>query len=675
MKTTIGGDRLGSGAKQEVSFKNYSRSSHDLSSTWRSSMSAGTLVPFMSLPALPGDSFDIDLQAEVLTLPAVGPLFGSFKVQLDVFQIPMRIYNAMLHMNRLEIGNNMSQVLLPQLKLRAVQPTNQDDVLKNDYQINSSSLVKYLGISGIGKLPASSGFYNRDFNAIPYLGYWDIYKNYYSNKQEERGFCIHTDNATLNVANAVIGAQIFDTSIGGGQFANCFNSEYSMPAGTTPVLNVIFGNNAAEINPDTVLVIIDGGTAVPMTDNFTNINWTLNTVTNQYNLTGTYTGTGAFTIEVESQNPQGEAAEDGIRIQEFDLANIDEMKLRILQHSPQSTPFIISTATTANGLPPYANETYTVDIGAQSPDNTRYSVVFSQENLGLKTYQSDLFNNWISTEWLDGANGVNAVTAVDTTGDSFTIDSLNLSKKVYIMLNRIAISGGTYDDWLDAVYEHERPRSMESPLYHGSLIKELAFEEVISNAATDIGGTEQPLGELGGRGRLTGKNKGGSMKIKVHEPSYIMGIVSITPRIEYSQGNVWDTNLKTFNDFHKPALDAIGFQELITEQLAWQATNLVGNDNPTFTSVGKQPAWINYMTDVDRVFGNFAAGNTDDFMVLNRDYEIGETGIKDLTTYIDPSKYNYIFAQTDLTAQNFWVHIGKKIIARRKMSAKVIPNL
>jgi hypothetical protein len=63
------------------------------------------------------------------------------------------------------------------------------------------------------------------------------------------------------------------------------------------------------------------------------------------------------------------------------------------------------------------------------------------------------------------------------------------------------------------------------------------------------------------------------------------------------------------------------------------------------------------------------------FMTLNRKYEQGQNGIKDLTTYIDPVKYNDIFAESALDAQNFWVQIGNKITARRKMSAKVIPNL
>jgi hypothetical protein len=67
------------------------------------------------------------------------------------------------------------------------------------------------------------------------------------------------------------------------------------------------------------------------------------------------------------------------------------------------------------------------------------------------------------------------------------------------MLNRIAVSGGTYDDWLDAVYTHERARSVENPVYQGSLIRELSFEEVVSQAdVTDQQGNQQPLGTLAG---------------------------------------------------------------------------------------------------------------------------------------------------------------------------------
>ena len=222
------------------------------------------------------------------------------------------------------------------------------------------------------------------------------------------------------------------------------------------------------------------------------------------------------------------------------------------------------------------------------------------------------------------------------------------------------------------------PKNAENPVYQGSLIKELSFEEVISQADSADSGSNQPLGTLAGRGRLTQKNKGGRMVIRVNEPAYIMGIVSLTPRIEYSQGNKWDTNLKTLDDFHKPALDAIGYQDLITDQMAYFDTTVTSAGLTTFKSAGKQPAWINYMTNVPVTRGNFANEKADMFMTLNRRYEwdlTNQTGIKDVTTYIDPTKFNTIFAQSNLDAQNFWVQILAKITARRKMSAKVIPNL
>ena len=171
------------------------------------------------------------------------------------------------------------------------------------------------------------------------------------------------------------------------------------------------------------------------------------------------------------------------------------------------------------------------------------------------------------------------------------------------------------------------------------------------------------------------------MVVKADEPQYVIGIVSITPRIDYSTGNKWDTNLKTLNDIHKPALDAIGFQDLITDQMHWSDTVLDNSGSTwgtlTFKSAGKQPAWINYMTAVNRCYGNFAEVNKEMFMTLNRRYDTDEiTGeITDLTTYIDPTKFNFIFAEKQLESQNFWTQIGVNITARRLMSAKVIPNL
>jgi hypothetical protein len=180
---------------------------------------------------------------------------------------------------------------------------------------------------------------------------------------------------------------------------------------------------------------------------------------------------------------------------------------------------------------------------------------------------------------------------------------------------------------------------------------------------------------------MTKKNKGGNIDIRIDEPSYIIGIISLTPRIDYSQGNRWDTRLDSLDDLHKPALDEIGFQDLLIEQMAWWSTYY---DDPSdkwlLRSAGKQPAWVNYMTNYNRTYGNFAVKDNEMFMTLNRMYTpSNDSGIMfnigDLTTYVDPRKYNYIFADTSLDSQNFWCQIGVDISARRKISARLMPNL
>jgi len=356
------------------------------------------------------------------------------------------------------------------------------------------------------------------------------------------------------------------------------------------------------------------------------------------------------------------------QITTFPLSNLDDMRMAILQH-PMGTPFIIDK----NSPAPYGLSLQGETIG----ENTLWSKNYSLEGLALKCYQSDLFNNWLQTEWIDA---INTSTAIDTTGNSFTIEAFLLGKKMFDMENRVALSGGTYEDWIDAVYTHERARSAEMPEFIGGYQDYISFEEVVSNSAT----ADQPLGTLAGRGTLAGAKKGGRIVVRASEHSYLMIIASITPQIDYSQGNIWDSNLKTMDDWHKPGLDGIGWQDLITDWMAFWDTQLAGPDQPIFKSAGKQPAWIQYQTNVNKVRGTFAEPNSQMFMVLNRRYtpEFTENVeeqlmpfIGDLTTYIDPSKFNHIFADTRRDAQNFWVQIGIKNHARIKMSANQIPNL
>lgn len=682
---TLGGDRLGSGNKQKVSMHGFERSTHDLGYVWRNTQAPGTLVPFMTQLALPADEFDINLGADVKTHPTVGPLFASFKLQLDVFECPIRLYHSWLHNNKLKIGNNMETVKLPQLQFINIgnvfmgEPTYYLEL--NNQQINQSCIFSYLGLRGIGQTTVNLEepvLINK--NAVPYLAYWDIYKNYYSNKQEEIGYVIHNSNELksiyyINIDAGIDGTynnipyQIFlDVSANNTvEFQCLYMVEYNgadIPT-TDKSINIYIKSEQTEFAKEPFNIIAAPITAVTYVDEGKGYG--------QYQITAELTTDYDYTIigVDEIQPIMISEAVQNIKLQEFNLSEIDEMREDILTHN-NSEPFIINADYGNEGLFSFPFQQFEHPATLYNKCTCSY-----QEGLAVKTYQSDIFNNWLNSEWIDGAGGINEITSVSTIEGSFDINTLNLAQKVYDMLNRIAVSGGTYNDWLEAVYDHEAYQRAETPIYHGGLSKEIIFQEVISNAEVTGEDRFQPLGTLAGKGGMAPKHKGGQVTIKCHEPSYLIGIVSITPRIDYFQGNDFFTTHTTMNDLHKPSLDEIGFQDLVTDKMAFWDTAYDNEGNPTYKSAGKQPSWLDYMTNYNRLYGNFANPDNEMFMTLARRYEADydNNTIKDLTTYIDPSKFNYAFAQTELSAMNFWVQIGVDITCRRKISARLMPNL
>lgn len=680
MKKTLGGDRIRSESKMEVYLPNFGRSSHNVGKIIRTSQACGTIVPYWCQIGMDGTTFYIDITTKVKTLPTTGPVFGSFKHQIDVFVIPIRLYIAALHNNALGVGLNMSKVLLPQFQVYTANTSiYEDDV--NRGQVNPSSLLSYLGIKGFGHSRVNQ--YLRRFPAIFNLAYWDIFKNYYANKQEENAYVITgIDHIWKKI------------SVGDGvKWTKEWTENKSQPYKMTPTSEkpVYIMLEFEEKVPPEEVNEIQFMTNIP--DSTQKLN-ELTKLGDSYvfertdpealgirepskprEATKVYAYKVkksiqiAYNMEAVGENPITMPNNQKIKLTQFPLKNIDDERTSILA-APSSSVYTVS-----NSKMPYGAATGTLDLPNYNRTKTYHSsnAWFSQAGLAVKTYLSDRFNNWLNTEWIDGTTGgINAITAVDVSDGKLTMDALILQKKIFNMLNRVAITDGTYQAWREATYGIRSTTLPESPIFCGGMQSEIAFDEIVSNSATD----EEPLGTLAGRGVATMYKSGRGLKIKCTEPCMIMALGSITPRVDYSQGNKWWTRLQNMDDFHKPTLDAIGFQELIAEEAAAWSTETTENYKHTYQSLGKQPSWIEYTTDVNETYGEFAAGMPLAFMCLNRIYEQGiNRTISNASTYIDPTIYNNIFAESRLSSQNFWVQVAFDVTARRVMSAKQIPNL
>lgn len=650
IQKNIGKNTIGDNKKMEVDLRTYNRSTHNLSTIVRNTQSAGTLVPTLTLVMQKDDTFEINIESSVLTHPTTGPLYGSFKLENHLFFIPFRLYNSWLHNNRLGIGLNMSQIKLPQLKVNLKKLTDQpgEDNLQWT-QVNPSCLLSYLGIKGYGGFRTGVTTTSASKNAVKLLGYWDIFKNYYANKQEDKAYYIGSNDKIQAVINS---------------------KKVENPNNISQTNGLIKKDQVIAINDPAKIYTANNVTM-----------WVTQTIGHSpVQMTAGEIGTTSWVDKVfmiKANNVPTDAtwwirmiqSTEQQALQTFDLDEIDKIRDEILT-TPGNVTYELKEEET--------EEITLKKMFGERGINQKLKSTRPQYGLLLRTYNSDLYQNWINTEWIEGTNGINEISSVDVTDGKLSMDALNLAQKVYNMLNRIAVSGGTYRDWLETVYASGKYlERCETPTFEGGTSQEIVFQEVVSNSATE----NEPLGSLAGRGINAGKQKGGKIKIRATEPGYIMSITSITPRIDYSQGNDFDSDWKTIDDLHKPALDGIGYQDSVnTGRAWWDDTYLDAVGTLQKHAAGKTVAWIDYMTNVNKTYGNFASGMSEAFMVLNRNYQIktgteGNTLIDDLTTYIDPIKYNYIFADTSIDAMNFWVQIKYDITARRLMSAKQIPNL
>lgn len=700
-KVTIGGDRVGSGKKMKAELHNYFRSTHNLSEDWASSMGAGILYPCLCKLALRGDSFDIVADMDARTIPTKGPLFGSYKMQLDIYECPIRLYQGILHNNPLAIGLKMNQVKFPMLEIE----TNVDVGEWDAGKFNDSCLLKYLGMSGLGQAEdlTSSSTITRQILAIPALAYYDIFKQYYANKQEKNAYVIggegiydiyglteddkytiQSNTSTLNIEKNC-GTMSSISNIPEGAILRCNTNVKNLHE----ILTDNGDNEAAAYvktrNIFKVSYLNESEVEVPYIfslQTLIQINWEFEDEFINVKCTALDEKTGFIQISVAAKQKIDDLYNIGyyainaekktgknLKIVSFELTNIDNMRYDILSNNRLGTQF---TITESGSYLPYS-------ILVEKDDNSVTYNKMPLNGLVLKTYQNDIFNNWLNTEWIEGENGINELTKVSVVNGAFSMDALNFAQKLYNMLNRVAVAGATYEDWQDVVYEEIARRQIESPIYLGGLSKEITFDEIVQTAPQGEGENRTELGTLGGRGSAKDRTrKGGKIHVKCEEAAFIIGIISLTPRQYNTQGNeFYMTEIQSMDDLHKPGMDGIGFQDLIGERMAYWDTRLDGSEITHRSKIGKLPAWIEYMTSYNRAFGDFAAEGGKGFMILNRNYEYDtETGgIKDATTYIDPSKYNYAFAYSELDAQNFWVKVSFDIKARRLMSARLIPNV
>ena len=109
-------------------------------------------------------------------------MYGAYKMYMEFYFAPTRLYQAWLHNNKEYIGEDMSRAKLPVMDITANgidwNLTEQPEI----QQIHPSSLLAHLGLRSLGQHVNGYSEENPNvrgiFNAETMLAYYDIGKNY-----------------------------------------------------------------------------------------------------------------------------------------------------------------------------------------------------------------------------------------------------------------------------------------------------------------------------------------------------------------------------------------------------------------------------------------------------------------------------------------------------------------
>lgn len=342
----------------------------------------------------------------------------------------------------------------------------------------------------------------------------------------------------------------------------------------------------------------------------------------------------------------------------FPIENYDTIR-RIILSRADSSALDISTNSALQGLPPFGNA---VDWNAHFPLG----------GLALGTYRSGRFTSWLSTTAYDSL--VNR-SRVDTSAGFFTIDSFTFNEKLNTMLLKTLVAGSRYSSYLRVQYGSSPRFLSEVPRFLGSHSTSISFDIVDQTSASEDGSA---LASFSTRGRSS--LRGRKIRHYCNEPGFIICIHKVTPSESYYQGLRYFYRHRTMMDHHIPELDGIGFQDLLTDEFDSSNTPVDAFGEVTFwNAIGKQPAWIEYMTEVDEVHGEFAAGfqKGRSHQVFARHYNIPDLPDPTLlySSYIYPPLYNQNFADASLTSENLWCRYHFRFVAKRAISKRLMRHL
>lgn len=328
--------------------------------------------------------------------------------------------------------------------------------------------------------------------------------------------------------------------------------------------------------------------------------------------------------------------------------------------------------TTSDGEPKVI--AYKSGVPYELPYTGATRVRVSKQTTASKTSQESL-----GTIGLSGSDIANSLSvSASGEGGSFnipavTVEELRIRMQMQSFLERNEVGGSRYTEML---YAHWGVKDPDGRLQRSEFIGGCKQPIVISDISQTVNTDDEPLGAYGGQG--TSSSAGKTIKFRVPEHGFIIGITTIVPRSGYSQGihPMW-TRFDRL-DYYWPSFAHLGEQEVKYRELMFTGIN----PEETF---GYQQRYAEYKSSTDEVHGDMKGSlahwhmsrifdtptSSDDMPKLSEFFTTPQDSDSDALSRVWPVESTGFEV---LNADHFVLDIYQHVFASRRMPKYATPR-
>lgn len=294
---------------------------------------------------------------------------------------------------------------------------------------------------------------------------------------------------------------------------------------------------------------------------------------------------------------------------------------------------------------------------------------YYDNSLPLCTYKMDFFRGRVNSSAIYESQ-------VDSSGGNITINNIRFANKAQKLADLFSITSGRISDWIRTLWNSSLPDT-DVPIYLGGFGTTISFDTTMQTSASQTNGT--PLGWQAAT--AAGSGKGRAITFKAKGYGVIMAIFTLRPNVVYGQMR-WPLDVRTaWIDKFTPQMANLGYLPL---SRAWYNPFRTMDTPIPEGSIGNRLAWVEYMTDVDRCFGEFRYPySLSAFLpqtIPSYTYDPEMLPLDDLadasvSTYVFPDAWNRFFSNYLGGVHNFRAKLSQNIKCTRAIPYRTQPSL